>query len=137
MNDAAHNELGLTLQRFVDWAHEQGWRYQMAPVHLHHLQGFLQRHGVEPLSEVNAALLGEYQHWLLVHRSSTTVKGYVATLRALWRCIARKSYPISNRQTERPSRRQRAQHAAGAGRPSTQPALCCATVDSESPRPVG
>jgi integrase/recombinase XerD len=87
MNDAAHNELGLTLQRFVDWAHEQGWRYQMAPVHLHHLQGFLQRHGVEQLSEVNAALLGEYQHWLLVHRSSTTVKGYVATLRALWRYL--------------------------------------------------
>ena len=87
MKDALHNELSLTLKRFVDWAHEQGWRYQMAPVHLRHLQRFLQRHGVEQLSEVNAALLGEYQRWLSVHRSSTTVKGYMATLRALWRYL--------------------------------------------------
>jgi len=87
MNDATYNALSLTLKRFVDWAHEQGWRYQMAPVHLRHLQRFLQRHGVKQLGEVNAALLGEYQRRLLVHRSSTTVKGYVATLRALWRYL--------------------------------------------------
>ena len=73
MNDATYNALSLTLKRFVDWAHEQGWRYQMAPVHLRHLQRFLQRHGVKQLGEVNAALLGEYQRRLLVHRSSTTV----------------------------------------------------------------
>jgi site-specific recombinase XerD len=87
MSDGAYNELGLTLQRFVDWAREQGWRYEMAPGHLRHFRQFLQRRGVEQLGEVNAALLSEYQRSLLVHRSRMTVNGYLRTLRALWRYL--------------------------------------------------
>ena len=28
MNDTTPDELGLTLERFVDWARQQGWRYR-------------------------------------------------------------------------------------------------------------
>ena len=87
MNGATQNELGMTLARFVAWARQQGWRYQMAPVHLRHLERFLRRRGVQQLGDVDAALLGEYQRELSVLRSAATVQGYLSTLRALWRYL--------------------------------------------------
>lgn len=87
MNEARESELGLTLERFVEWARQRGWRYQWVPGHLQHLQRFLQRRGIERFSEVNAALLGEYQRGLSAHRSPATVCGYSNSLRALWRYL--------------------------------------------------
>ncbi len=87
MNGSAQDELGVTLARFVDWARRQGWRYQAAPVHLRHLERFLRRRAVQRLADVDAALLGEYQRCLSLQRSAATVRGYLSTLRALWRYL--------------------------------------------------
>jgi integrase/recombinase XerD len=88
MRDTWHrDEIGLTLERFVDWAREQGWLYHMVPSHLRHLQHFLRCRGVHRLAEVDALLLADYQRDLSAQRSAATVQGYLTTLRALWRYL--------------------------------------------------
>jgi site-specific recombinase XerD len=96
MNGAAQNELAVTLARFVDWARQQGWRYQMAPVHLRHLGRFLRRQGVQELGDVDGALLREYQQELSVLRSAATVQGYLSTLRALWRYLLKEELALED-----------------------------------------
>lgn len=87
MNGTTQDELGLMLERFVDWARQQGWRYRWVPGHLEHLRRFLERRGVEQLSQVDAALLGEYQRCLSGQKSAATVQGYLSTVRAWWRYL--------------------------------------------------
>jgi integrase/recombinase XerD len=96
MNHAVHNEIGLTFQRFVDWAHEQGWRYQMVSGHLRHLQRFLERRGVQELGEINAALLADYQRSLSLHKSPATVNGYLNTLRTWWRYLLKEELVVED-----------------------------------------
>ncbi len=96
MTGTAQDELGVTLARFVHWARQRGWRYQMAPVHLRHLQRFLRRRGVQQLADVDAALLGEYQRCLSLQRSAATVQGYLSTLRALWRYLLKEDLALDD-----------------------------------------
>ncbi|OGR99864.1 MAG: hypothetical protein A2V88_13865 [Elusimicrobia bacterium RBG_16_66_12] len=93
---AAQDKLAATLARFVDWARQLGWRYQMVPGHLRHLERFLRRRGVQQLGDVDAALLGEYQRDLSVLRSAATVRGYLSTLRALWRYLLKEELTIED-----------------------------------------
>jgi len=82
-------EIGQTMQHFLDWAREQGWRYDQVPFNLNHFQGFLQRRGVRALEQVDTALLVDYQRQLQASRSAATVNGYLSSLRALWRYLLR------------------------------------------------
>ena len=81
--------VGDTLAEFLDWARRRGYRYVMAPTHLRHLQDFLVRRGVERVRDVDSTLLADYQRHLLRGRSPTTALGYLATVRALWRYLAK------------------------------------------------
>jgi site-specific recombinase XerD len=92
----ARNELSLTLERFVDWAREQGWLYKMAPGHLRHLERFLQRRDVQQLGEVNAAMLAEYQRSLSLQRRPATVNGYLSTVYALWRYLLKEELVVED-----------------------------------------
>jgi integrase/recombinase XerD len=83
------SEIGQTLQRFLDWAREQGWRYDQMPFNLNHFQGFLQRRGVRALNQVDTALLVAYQRQLQASRSASTVNGYLSSVRVLWRYLLR------------------------------------------------
>ena len=94
--NGAQNDLSLTLDRFVDWAREQGWLYKMVPGHLKHLERFLQRRGVQQLGEVNAALLAEYQRSLSLQRSPATVNGYLSTVCALWRYLLKEELVVED-----------------------------------------
>lgn len=89
MKIAGPSEPGATLQRFLDWAHAQGWRYDMAPTYLGHFLRFLRRQGVEDLAQVDTPLLLAYQRQLLACRTAATVRGYLGFLRALWRYLLR------------------------------------------------
>jgi len=89
MSASEQSDLSRTMQRFLDWARELGWRYDTAPAHLDHFQRFLQRRGVERLTEVDTALLLAYQQQLRASRSPATVNGYLASIRALWRYLLR------------------------------------------------
>lgn len=89
MKAAGQNELARTYQRFLDWAHTMGWRYNMMPFHLKHFARFLERRGVERFEDVDTTLLIEYQQSLSVTRSPSTVNSYLTTLRALWRYLQR------------------------------------------------
>lgn len=89
MNHPLPDNITQTLERFVEWSRELGFRYAMVPGHLRHWQRFLERRGVHRLSDVDAALLGEYQRCLEKQRSPATVRGYLSTLRALWRYLRR------------------------------------------------
>ncbi len=89
MMSAKERKIGQTLQRFLDWAHAQGWRYDMTPVYLAHFERFLQHQGVQALDQVDTALLVDYQRQLLASRSTATVNGYLSSLRALWRYLLR------------------------------------------------
>ena len=89
MRAAGHSEVGVLLQRFVDWAHTMGWRYTMEPYYLAHFARFLEQRGVGSLEEVDAALLLAYRRALAATRSPATVNGYLCALRALWRYLER------------------------------------------------
>lgn len=83
------SDVSIKLAEFLDWSRRRGYRYVMAPIHLRHLQCFLAQRGVERLRDVDSALLADYQRYLLRGRSPTTVLGYLVTVRALWRYLAR------------------------------------------------
>ncbi|MEE8408510.1 MAG: tyrosine-type recombinase/integrase [Myxococcota bacterium] len=87
MTRRAPSEIGETFRQFVDWARGRGWRYASAPIQLAHFERFLERRNVQSLTEIDAALLGEYQRALSITRSTRTVNGYMSTLRALWRYL--------------------------------------------------
>jgi len=96
MNGTPQNDLSQTLERFVDWAREQGWLYKMVPGHLRHLERFLQRRDVRQLGEVNAALLAEYQRSLSLQWSPATVNGYLSTVCALWRYLLKEEIVVED-----------------------------------------
>ena len=89
MTAAEQNEIERTMQRFLDWAREKGWRYESVPYALAHFCSYLQRQGVQQLADVDTALLLAYQQTLQASRSPGTVKGYLGTVRALWRYLLR------------------------------------------------
>ncbi len=84
------------MQRFLDWAHTLGWRYQMVPYHLAHFQNFLELRGIQRLDRVEPALVVEYQHSLLATRGPSTVNGQLAALRALWRYLQREELAVED-----------------------------------------
>lgn len=87
MNSARPDEIRLTFQRFIDWAHEQGWIYVMEPGYLRCLERFLQARGVQRLDEVDSVLLAEHQRCLAAHKSRLTVNNHLSTWRSLWRYL--------------------------------------------------
>jgi site-specific recombinase XerD len=89
MTFSADTELGRTLQRFVDWARAQGWRYAGLPYHLAELERFIRHHGTTELAAVDTALLLSFTRHLRATRSPATVNGYRSALRALWRYLLR------------------------------------------------
>ncbi len=74
MTATGQDELGRSFQCFVEWAREQGWRYDMAPAYLSHFERFLQRRGVQRLADVDTALLCEYQRCLSTQRSAAPTR---------------------------------------------------------------
>ena len=94
MSATRSDEIGLTFQRFVEWARAQGWVYHMAPGHLRHLERFLDRRGVQHLNQVTAKLLDEYQQCLLAQKSGATVRGYLSTVCAWWRYLLREELVV-------------------------------------------
>jgi site-specific recombinase XerD len=96
MTAVEQGELGQTLQRFIDWARGQGWRYAMMPYHLSHFGRFLTRRHVHSLAAVSTALLIDYQRELSATRNAFTVNGYVTSLRALWRYLHRQELAREN-----------------------------------------
>lgn len=96
MNGTAQNDFSPTLERFVNWAREQGWLYKMVPGHLKHLERFLQRRDVRQLGQVNATLLAEYQRSLSLRWSPATVNGYLSTVCALWRYLLKEEIVVED-----------------------------------------
>jgi len=89
MRPTGEQEIVLTLQRFLEWAHNQGWQYTMVPFHLERFEGFLRERGVQSFEQVDTPLLLDFQRHLAAGRSPATVNGYRSTLRALWRYLLR------------------------------------------------
>jgi site-specific recombinase XerD len=87
MNSVRPDDVKWTLQRFIDWAREQGWLYAMEPGHLRYLERFLQARGIQRLDEVDSVLLAEHQRCLATHKSRLTVNEHLSTWRSLWRYL--------------------------------------------------
>ena len=90
------NEISQTMDGFVAWARQQGWRYQLAPIQLGLLQRFLRRHGVDRLCQIDAAMLADFQRFLSVQRRAATVNGYLHSVRAWWRYLLKEELVVAD-----------------------------------------